>query len=163
MANPTGRWGKKAKVQMKDNRTTHRVGLFQALFGHGCLEGGGGSGKFIVGVPYFATIPYKVPSGSSLACCRRLSVAATPYSPRAAASMSLYRITFCVTSGRRPRRAQARGSHTPRRAGKGLHVLAQQPATTGKHRQTSNRWLAVTGQEGCKQRSVLFTICCPSA
>ena len=81
---------------------------------------------------YFATIPNKVPCGSSLACCRRITVAATPYSPRAAASGRPLRITFCSTSGRRPSRAQASCGHSSRLGGNWVALIC--PATSN-HRQ----------------------------
>ena len=79
-----------------------------------------------------ANCPNKVPCGSSLACCRRITVAATPYSPRAAASGRPLRITFCSTSGRRPSRAQASSGHSSRLGGNWVALIC--PATSN-HRQ----------------------------
>ena len=128
---PTGRWVKKVKAWRRSNR------------GH--LNGGPGFTVFFVTAArrvavaqakssssYFGHFPYKVPSGSSLACCRRITVAATPYSPRAAASGRPLRITFCSTSGRRPSRAQAGCACSPRLEGNWVALIC--PATSN-HRQ----------------------------
>ena len=133
MTNPIGRWGKKGKRLMR-NSPTSRVGLFQVFWS-----------RWPKGQPWLmqtgrrrcrilpeANFPNKVPCGSSLACCRRITVAATPYSPRAAASGRPLRITFCSTSGRRPSRAQASCGYSPRLGGNWVALIC--PATSN-HRQ----------------------------
>ena len=153
---PTGRWVTKAKVLRNCNRGHSQGGP--------CLK------VFFVTVARgllwlmqslrrrnLATFLHKVPSGSSLACCRRIAVAATPYSSRAAANTRPLRITFWATSGRRQCRAQSSWCHTSRRGGNWVALIC--PATSSHRQAQADLEPVVSGCQagGCKKGSVSFT------